>query len=637
MLTKRNVIVVDYRDLDSEFLRPELILIKLDDSVRVYPIDIGSWAYSVRDKAILGTGKDATNSRIAGLSVDTSSLHKERVEFIRSFLDLTAISGWKQTTFSTVYNCIGLCLEWCDGNDHSSLFISISATREAYFAYMSFLDSEIKVGRIKPRTAWALQNTFKRIIKCFWPKSADDILRGIPTIFYNRESIDLPYEKEIGQYIDVSLALSTQMSAAIIENRPFPWVFSFGSYNAAIYPSSRGPKTPFNPDIPQTRHPVHNRLKTLSEFLEGVPEDDKSNIHLKTSNFQKCLDGFEKNNSNSRSYFRMVYAGNSMVAYLALLQMITGAPASELLSVEYADDEYVLENDGVKRELSSVKFRAAGKVVRYPLGDIGLRILKEYLTLRSWILGGESHEYLFFKLCRLKGSETWKVKRFNSAFSTLYITRLRGLYLPHDAPNVARFGRQFKSLLLHVLKTKPGVIAPLLNHSEKTNSSTYSHVSPDIQHNELAGYWVAVRAAADVVKNEKAQGNAIAAGHCKSFDNPSAVIDTPPIEPDCKVQQGCLYCEHYVCHADEEDVQKLLSLKYVLCEIRNSSVDIEHAEYLFKDLSIRIDFILEGVMAKSSAHMAMVQKAEKRVFKLGELTPFWEMRMARYEKMGVVV
>jgi integrase len=637
MFIKRNVVVINYKDLDSEFLRPEQILVKLDDAVKVRPLDLGSWAYCRREKAVAWRGRTAVfNERYSGLSVEESSIQKERIEFIRGFLDLNAISAWRPITFSEIFCNISRCLGWCDTNGHSSLFSSKEASRDAYFSHTNFIDSEVKLGKIKPRTAASRQAFFRRMIRIYWTNSASDIFRGIPSFFYNKGDRDLPYEREFGQYIDVTLALSTQISAAIIEGQPFPWVISFDSYNANLFPSHRPPKTPFNLNVPLTRHPTEPRYKTIDEYLEGTPKKDKDAIYSKKFNFKRSKAKFEESNADSRSYFRMLNASKSMVAYLVMLQIITGAPASELLRVEYSEDEYSLENYVIKKELSSIKFRAAGKTVRYPLGDAGMHILKQYLKLRLWVLDGESYPYLFFKLSRSLSSDSWSFERIYESFSWSFTNRIRGVYLPKETPNIAKFGRQYKSMLLHVLNRKPEVIASLLNHTEMTNSSSYSNVSPDVYQGELSAYWESIRAAVSVVKEQKGMSKPIAGGHCDSFESPSPIIVSPPIEPNCKVQQSCLYCENYVCHSDEIDVHKLLSLQYVAHQIRMSSADVQHSEELFKDLTIRIEYILDEVRSRSTRHSDLVKRMKKRVFELGQLTSFWERRMVRYEKMGVI-
>ena len=91
-----------------------------------------------------------------------------------------------------------------------------------------------------------------------------------------------------------------------------------------------------------------------------------------------------------------------------------------------------------------------------------------------------------------------------------------------------------------------------------------------------------------------------------------------------------------MCHADEEDVHKLLSLQYVANAVRKTTADLQHAERLFKDLSVRIEFILEAVSKRSKESSILVDEVKYRVQELGDLTPFWERRLQRYEKVGVV-
>jgi len=63
---------------------------------------------------------------------------------------------------------------------------------------------------------------------------------------------------------------------------------------------------------------------------------------------------------------------------------------------------------------------------------------------------------------------------------------------------------------------------------------------------------------------------------------------------------------------------------------------MNHADRLFRDLSVRIEFLLDEISKLSDTACAMVNAVKRRVFDLGELTPFWENRLQRYEMMGVV-
>jgi len=74
----------------------------------------------------------------------------------------------------------------------------------------------------------------------------------------------------------------------------------------------------------------------------------------------------------------------------------------------------------------------------------------------------------------------------------------------------------------------------------------------------------------------------------------------------------------------------------VIHSVRKSAPNAVHAEALYKELSIRIEFILEALGERSDAVKQLVEAIKVKVFEYGELTSFWEKRLSRYEKIGVV-
>ena len=97
-----------------------------------------------------------------------------------------------------------------------------------------------------------------------------------------------------------------------------------------------------------------------------------------------------------------------------------------------------------------------------------------------------------------------------------------------------------------------------------------------------------------------------------------------------------MYCKHYSCHADQEDIHKLLSLQYVANSVRASTSDLAHAEILYKDLCVRIDYIVDEISKRSPESAEIVSLIKYKVDNLGVLTVFWENWMQRYEKVGIV-
>lgn len=176
-----------------------------------------------------------------------------------------------------------------------------------------------------------------------------------------------------------------------------------------------------------------------------------------------------------------------------------------------------------------------------------------------------------------------------------------------------------------------------MNHTVSTNVSDYVQTSIEQQESEFGSYWQSVRKAASVIRERRgADSFATATGHCDDFNNPSPIDPVVVIQPSCKTQYGCLYCKHYVCHSDEEDLHKLFSLQFVINAVRSAAPDLHHADTLFKDLMIRIEFIIGVIGGRSATSAELTVLIRRKVNVLGELTPFWENRLQRYEKMGVV-
>ena len=80
-----------------------------------------------------------------------------------------------------------------------------------------------------------------------------------------------------------------------------------------------------------------------------------------------------------------------------------------------------------------------------------------------------------------------------------------------------------------------------------------------------------------------------------------------------------------------------MSFKYVVEAIRENAPNFEFSEEVLKGVIVRISFILEGISKRSKSASDLIGVMNKKVFELGILTPFWERRLQRYEKMGIYI
>ncbi|WP_205884076.1 hypothetical protein [Pseudomonas hunanensis] len=631
-LLYRETDVVKVGELGREFLRPERLRLKLADDVRIAPIDIGSLAYSVREDA---SWKEITSGKPNRVSLQ--SLVEIRRDLIRGLLDSIFVSGGSERSIIFFLKNCKFVIDWCDKNGHKDVFTDVARTRRAYVSYVAHLRDKILVaGGLKPLTCAGRQSTFVKLIEIVHESDASHVTHGVSTIKSGgTRRPEPPREDHVRAYIRVCIDLANSYSDFVLNKRPFPFSFKCDGQDVVVFPSMVGVVTRYTSErnIPNVYNAGEVRLCSVEE-LQAKTGDFKSRAERALKDAQSRID---QHNADSRSEQRLRAASMAASAYAFLFMLITGAGPSEFRRFEHMEALEV-ERSAVKKELSSVKLRAAGKVTLYSIGrGPGLHLLRKYLKLREWILDGTTYKYLFFNMEK-QGAYRDSVSQLKEEFTATFIERLKGVYLPQSLQSVGPSkARKLKSLVLHELKVKAKNIADLLNHDESMNLKGYAETTIDRYERDFEAYWKSIRKARERIRlTPKKHESATIVGHCDSKDNPSKIEEAVPIPPNCSSQFGCLYCVHYVCHADEEDVHKLLSLQFVVNSIRELTVDLNHADKLFKDLSVRVDFILNQISLISEEMKVLVDSVRRRVYALGQLTPFWERRLQRYEAAGVI-
>ena len=641
----RQTMIVTRSELAQDFLYPEQIRIQLDKQVRVSPYDIGALAYAQRETGGESKGKYILRPTL----VDESSLIQSRRILLDRLFDYIYLSPNRDRTIVGLLSEIRLILDWCDHNGHSLLFNSEEETRSAYQSYVENLRHDISLSRLSPRTANTKQLYMHNMITIFWGDGTKNtIISGVSVIAFKKGKTELPEEKKVIYLTKTLLCLGRGLSRLLIHCKQFPYHLSMPEYCTNLFPSNtQAMVTPYTKGERLIYNYVEGRLSTAEELI------DKSKVQMTKSDasarINDALANLQLANDNARHQMRLDYATLAMNAYVQLFILMTGIHRSELVQLEY-DGKLEVSKDLVKHSFKSVKFRAAGREVTYNLGSIhGLRVFQEYLKLRAWVLAGESCQMLFFTPNRgsntlTKTGDKTLSRQFNLYNLESIFQQIKGKFIPKDFKHItAQKVRKYKTLVLNELKVPQQVIANSLNHTLETNHRDYLDTTPDKQQDEMSTYWSSVKKAAEFIKiklvddTEDLNDYSIAVGHCDEHDSPSPSMDNSPITPDCKTQYGCLYCEHYCCHADEEDIRKLFSLLYVVQTVCDMAVHFELADRLLKELGIRVQYVIELIKNKSKTIAELVQRLQKDVMDDGNLTSFWEYRLQRYEAMGVVI
>jgi len=574
--------------------------------------------------------------------LDPASFQKIRRDLVRGLLDSFIVKGYRDATIQKHYEEIQAVMSWLDNNEHINFLSSKDKARKCYSEYVDHLYHRINTEKkFTPLSGNKQQMRLIAMLKAYFNEEYRYIVRDIPAIVYKHNEVEAPETKDVKEYLSVVKVLSLQLSRELVSNKPFPLQLKFDSYTTFLFPAKNGNniKTPYSKEPHRVYNFDEGRIATESEYSKNR-NWSKSTVTRGVNNATRLLD--ECNTDPSHVLWNGPVT-TCALSYAVLFQMITAANTELVPNLEYRDALEIVKSP-IKSDMRTLKFRANGKLIRLPVGGVyGIKILKEYLIFRNFILDGVDFKYLFFRL--EKHSHPRKPLQLMNDWQSKYMgKRLRGKYLPETFKNINPGKvRKYKNIILYNLRTDPSVAAGVLGHTEKTNIRSYTGISIEKQKEEFDLLWNSIEAAAKKVKvinSEKEQVISftdITVGACGDFGNPESINPESPIKPNCEKQYGCLFCKHYCCHADETDAHKLLSLIYVLDEVRKQAVNIEHADDLLRELCVRAKHIVDSISNLSESHRVMVKDISKKVFDLGSLTRFWENRLARYEQMGVIL
>ncbi|MDD1141003.1 hypothetical protein M5G22_25870 [Pseudomonas sp. TNT2022 ID233] len=636
LIHRVNTRIITLHQVLQEFAEPELIQVQLSRRLLKKPLDLGSLAYSCR-------GKNVACQDDRGTPVLISSFIESRRELIVRLL--LSFVGLRETSVLLWFKQTEMFIDWLDSQEYREIFGGEIQAQKAYRDYTAYLNHRIKMQEISPVTASGYQRSATRLIELLFPERFHYILLAAVKIVGRRGSA-VRSNANVHLYKDVFLSIAQSGSDFVLRNKPYPCVVSVRDYEVVMFPATCGAVSPFRNTVP-IYNARERRIATLEEYKDVAQKIGRKN--LRESNIVRAIQSAEKKlitaNNNDRHWHRVYMAELAAKAYAGLFLLITGATPAEFAQFTYRDALEV-ERSPLKKELSAVKFRAGGKATLYNIGQKnGLPLLKDYLKLRDWILNGRHAEQLFFSTSAFDaGGEPIGFNDFkvSEIMSKLYRS-ISGVFIESSVPILsAREMRKNKSVGQHSAGLSLATVAQSLNHTEAMNISTYAEASSEQQDVEFSRFWKSLRLAASMVleRGENVSDNrvSVAAGHCDRFKHPTPIINIKAtmLEPNCSTQYGCLYCTYYACHADEEDLHKLMSLQYVINAVRATASDPSHAEILYKELSIRIEFVIEALCGRSESIKCLVEAVKYKVFESGVLTPFWERRLSRYESMGVV-
>lgn len=268
-----------------------------------------------------------------------------------------------------------------------------------------------------------------------------------------------------------------------------------------------------------------------------------------------------------------------MLSYIAA----SGSNLQQALEAELDNEEFDHEDKLLR--YSGVKNRAKGKITKPTIAAVYLKFWKMYLELRSYYINRKGVDtnlvFPYFE----QGSD--QAKSINPNYLTTGRLWSKIVERNGRTPFTARPLRKLKTVLLEkVTKGDISLIADMQDHTVKTALRHYTSVTLQDAATEISAALTKVYESAversrtksfiDVRLTETRDSDSeTPVGECQSGDDLSPQLkegftDSAP-QPDCTRPETCIFCEHYAAHADETDLRKLLSLRFLINELGTMS------------------------------------------------------------------
>jgi hypothetical protein len=257
----------------------------------------------------------------------------------------------------------------------------------------------------------------------------------------------------------------------------------------------------------------------------------------------------------------------------------------------------------------------------------GVRFLKrfrEYLELRRFLPSAGGFKYLFGTFEH--GAEPLQVNTRHAGNLSRTLRRLVNPSLP------ALGYRELRAYHLNTKSNEFGLQVALetAQHSEKTAITSYMAGHQGATILEGVAYFSELSLAVESYRDTQAgscAGNLISA---------VAIDDHPGGDPDCKEFIGCLFCKYYLLHLDAQDARKLLSMEYLIEQLR--AIQYSEAEFCkaYGPTLARVRWLIELIENSSDELRREVSVLRDEVFGQECLTFYWQSKLNLLVDMGVL-
>lgn len=615
--------IIDPKNIESydqiQSISPPTILFKTS---AIEFVDIGIFCYKERSRTK------------AKKTINNQSLIPSRCEALRNWTE-SAIEGvqiksLQPVTIGSKFERLIAFLDYADSALLKDPCENAESYADALRSYTNYLRNTFST----ERSASYLQLLQSEAIlsgSWFFPQTTTDFKNNLFLIRapkHSKKQTATPSEEEMQKSLTISSKIFNQLFDMTMQFTKLPCQVTFDKDPTWIIPG-----TPWYAD------PVEKKSKTWN-YREGRPltqneTTDTAATWRKTS--ARTHKTIERVNSDRYTQLRYTLASFARDAFLALFCANSGLNEKQIIDLP---EDLEIINNTKNHLLCVIKNRSGGKNVYGTITNVFRPSLEKYMDLRKYLLRERQHPKLFF---RTSSTEDLSLYDLDEGQLVKYYTKIEKT-LRLDIPKLGyRQLRKFKSVWLRKSK---GVKASAnaMGHTPQTSDKNYSEENKETAEAEMATFFTKLSASVSdriigitLKELRRPEGDlATQAAHCKKPDNPRPEIQAVSAIVKCGNPRGCLFCDNFRIHADEEDVRKICSQKYVTMETMSLTDSESHFNEVHGETIARIDLYLETISKLSKSKELMVKRIHHDVFSNENLTPYWSKMMNFFISAGMI-
>lgn len=608
----------------------ESLQLSFRDGANTQRINIGAYSYRVRVKPRPYTPA----------YVDPATISYTRIQALLNWAISIVEQFFRILRPASVYesfNRTTMFLDWSDSNGHPSVLDSIEEYHLALVKYSRHLCSTASPERRNTpqrNLSVAMQSAEK-----FYPEHTLNISIGIQHPGYSNEektNTEVPSEDELFPTLAAARGLFDSISEFLGGTQRVPVALK-GAGHIYWFTSS------YYPVMSETAILHYQTSGTPGRILTSVRRDVLNHVEATRNDVS---DGFRTvfDRLNERGW---IQDSATMDKFISLDRKLTKREQLQLCKV--AHDcflfMFILYTEGNESPVGTIPWDASSSVdtVIQSFRTIKWRSHTEldlsfeakflvhfraYLRIREILVDGHDFGYLFGTFGR-KDSPL----PLNNGYSSVVGNQLKRLV----DPNLVIFGfRELRAFHHHYKTTHYGIDVAAADAQHTLTTAITSYQAGNITDNiAQAGAFFTSFGLILASEEQERAARITQAGSCDGHLIPAKQLDEASIQPNCQNFLGCLFCDSNLIHFNTEDAHKLLSMAYIIEQLRLIQTSPTEHGQVFDITLNKIYWIIE----KMEANASLAEKvAEVRidVFEHENLTPYWQNKLRILSEIGVL-